>query len=97
MKILVYILPTHTPSTSDHLYYLFERSKLFKIVEPDCTRGTIGDSVTEANQVIYALENSYQYHPYCYTIVIKDTSVTNSTLHEITKLVLLAIMLQMVY
>lgn len=93
MRIPVYILPTQTPSTSTHLYRLFEKNKLFRVVGYPCKGSTIGisDIVTEANQVIDTLENAYCNYPDSYCILIKDTSVTNSTPQEIGDIVLTAI------
>lgn len=93
MIIPVYILPTQTPSTSTHLYRLFRESKLFHVVRHHCKGSTIGisDVVTEANQVVDALENARCYYPNNYCIIIKDTSVTNSTIYEIEDIILAAI------
>ncbi len=93
MRIPVYILPTNSPTTSHHLCSLFRRNRLFHVVDPSCFTGCISDGTpeTEAAQVIDALENSSLHYPHNYTIVIKDTSVTNSSSAEIASLVMLAI------
>ena len=93
MRIPVYILPTQTPTTSTHLYQLFRQNKLFRVVKHPCIGSVIGitDVVTEANQVIDTLENAYCNYPNNYCILIKDTSITNSTADEIADIVLLAI------
>jgi len=93
MRIPVYILPTQTPSTSDYLYRLFKQNKLFRVIGYHCHNSTIGinDIVTEANQVVDALNDAYCNYPKNYCILIKDTSVTNSTSHEIGDIVLTAI------
>ena len=95
MRIPVYILPTQTPNTSTHLYELFERNRLFKVVNYNCKGSTIGisDVVTEANQMVDALENARYNYPHHYCILIKDTSVTNSTPNEIADIILTAIQL----
>ena len=93
MRIPVYILPTQRHG-SNHLKRLFERNRMFKIIKFPCKkRGTVGitDAVTETNQVICALKNVHKKFPDDFCIVIKDTSVTNSTIDEIAKIILTAI------
>ena len=95
MKIPVYILPTQTPdtSTSRSLEKLFERNRIFKVIKIPSKKRNLGitDAITEANLVIDALHNARKRFPQDFCIIIKDTSVTNSTTEEIVKIILTAI------
>jgi hypothetical protein len=93
MRIPVYILPTNYPTTSNHLYNLFQQNPMFYVVNPSCYSCGVGpvDDEGEASQVIDALENAYVYYPDNYVLIIKDTSVTNSNAFEIGDLIDLAI------
>lgn len=94
MRIPVYILKTEVYHPSSHLRHIFEKSKLFRVINKDeytsCYDG-ITDSESEAKQVVCALKNSYKNYRHNYCILIKDTSVTNSTTEEIEEIVLKAI------
>ncbi len=92
MKIPVYILPTQIQniSTSNTLKKIFGRNRIFKVIKHS-QKKKIVDPVTEANQVIEALYNASKCFPEDFCIIIKDTSVTNSTTEEIVKIILSAI------
>jgi hypothetical protein len=93
MRIPVYILPTDTPDGTKSLVDLFWKSKLFKVIEvpPQMKNIGLSDAATEADQVIDSLKSARKCFPDDYCIIIKDTSVTNSTTDEIVKIVLTAI------
>ena len=89
MSIPVYILPSPEPNTSKiYLYKLFKQSSLFTVVDPPHYRDAgYYDGYNESRNVISALEHSYLYYPHSYSIIIKDSSVTNSNIHIIENLV----------
>ena len=58
------------------------------MVDPPYYRDTgYYDGYNESRNVINALEHSYLYYPHQYCLVIKDSSVTNSSIYEIENLV----------
>nr|QBK91666.1 MAG: glycosyltransferase family 25 [Pithovirus LCPAC302] len=96
MRIPVYILSSKISCDySDFLYCFFNQCKLFKIIDFPSKVGSVGvtDVVTEANQVIDALCDSHKHFPHDFTIIIKDTSVTNCDIHDVAEIILSAIKL----
>jgi len=92
MRIPVYILETQKHGNSLNIKKLFERSCIFKVVKLPCKRN-LGSTevIIETNQVMNALENSHKHFRKNYTIIIKDTSVTNSDTGTIEEIVSTAI------
>src|SRR6056297_987859 len=96
MQVVVFITQLEDPSNSLRLQKFFGSApNNFFITETIPIVVEAQDEVSEANRVISSLTLARDKYPDKYVIVIKDSSVTNSTIETVTNYIQRAICLNL--